>query len=221
MTIRPWVRLALFAVALVMAYVIAIIALGDDAVALRDFGRSLGIWGPISYVVLSVLLTIALFPFPVQAVAAGLLFGVWPGAALATIGGSLGAVAAFTLSRAFGRVSIDELAGPKTLRLLSGIGRRGFLTVLMIRLIPGVPRQMANYACGLTPVRQTEFASATFLGTAPYALAYVLLGESIGGLDRHLSVAAFALLAVGGIGWLALDRRRSAPPPNGEIPRGQ
>ena len=79
--------------------------------------------------------------------------------------------------------------------------------MLYARIVPGVPRDVANYAFGLTRVSFAAFAAATVIGIAPRAFAYAALGGSIGNFDSTESVIAIALLAGLGLLGLALLRR--------------
>lgn len=189
-----WLRLAGLAGALAVAFVLAVVAFGRDAGAVRDAVEDLGAAGPVAYVALLTALTVALFPYPVAAAAGGLLFGVAEGTAYAVLGGVLGAVVAFELARRLGRTPVDGLAGPRLRALLDGVGRRGFAAVLLLRVVPGVPRDAANFLCGLTSVGLVPFTAATAIGLAPRAYAYVALGGSLGDLGSTQSLVAVGLL---------------------------
>lgn len=155
---------------------------------------SLGPWAEVGFVALVALLTCAFFPFPVMAAAAGLLFGTLSGTLLTITGGTLGACAAFLIARRFGAGPVAALAPERLRRFLDAVGRRGFVAVLYLRIFPGVPRDLANYLCGLTAVRFPAYAAATLIGISPRAYAYVALGGSIG--DPLGSPQAFAATAV-------------------------
>lgn len=209
-----WLRLGAFTLAVGAAFALAIAFFGDDPYTVRATVEDLGGWGPVAYVVLSVVLTVALFPYPPQATAAGLLFGVAEGTVYAVIGGTLGAIAAFTVARRFGRSSADQVAGPRLRRLLDEVARRGFVAVLLLGIVPGVPRQPANYLCGLTPVGFLPFIGANLVGITPYAYAYVALGGSIGDFGNTQSlVAVCALIAFAAIGLALLARERATHRP--------
>ena len=60
------------------------------------------------------------------------------------------------------------------------MSRRGFVSVLYARIVPGVPYTLVNYAAGLTRIPLAVFAAATALGAAPRAFAYTALGGSLG-----------------------------------------
>jgi uncharacterized membrane protein YdjX (TVP38/TMEM64 family) len=192
----------------------------------RDPGRiqaavdDAGAWAPVAYVAVTAVLTVAFFPYPVVAGAGGLLFGVVAGAPLALLGEVLGASAAFLFARGAGRAQAERLAGPRLRHGLEVLARRGFAAVLLVRVLPGLPRHPANYAFGLTGVSFAAFVAGTTLGTAPRTLAYAALGGSLGDLRSPESISAVALLVVFGLLglWLAardpelraLTRRRAA-----------
>lgn len=208
--VRAWLQLGALAVMAAVACWLALAAFGQDPAAVRRAVTGLGAWGPIAYVALCVVLTVALFPFPPQAAAAGLLFGVAEGTFWAIIAGGIGAVAAFSVARRFGRAPVNALASPRARRLLDAVARRGFAGVLLIRVIPGVPRQPANWVCGLTPVGLLPFATANLIGMAPYAYAYVALGGNLRDFGNTQSLVATGLLvtfAASGVALLFLDRR--------------
>ena len=96
----------------------------------------------------------------------------------------------------------------------AAIERRGFVAVLYARIIPGVPRDLANYAFGLTRVSLAAFTAATVIGIAPRAFAYTALGGSLGRLDSTESVLAIATLVAMGVLGLVLVRHdlRAARP---------
>lgn len=199
-----------------VAGAIVLVVLGDDPAAVRSVVARMGLWGPIAYVALSIVLTVALFPYPPQAAAAGLLFGVAEGTVCAIIGGALGAMAAFGIARRFGRTSIDDIAGRRLRWLLDEVAGRGFTGVLLVRVMPGVPRQPASYLCGLTPVGWRPFAAANLVGIAPYAYAYVTLGGTLGEFGSTQSLVAVGLLLVFALLGLALfmwERRRARGEP--------
>jgi uncharacterized membrane protein YdjX (TVP38/TMEM64 family) len=81
--------------------------------------------------------------------------------------------------------------------------------VLYARVIPGVPRGIANYVFGMTPVRPGAFTLATALGTAPRAFAYAAVGSTagLGRLDSPTVIAAVVALATAGVLGAALLAR--------------
>lgn len=200
-------RLALVAGALAAVFVVVLLSVGRDVDDVRDAIDGAGAWAPVAMVAAAAALTVAFFPFPVVAGAAGLLFGVAEGTAYALTGETLGACAALLIARFAARDAAAELAGPRLRALLDGVARRGFVAVLYVRILPGVPRHPANYAFGLTAVGLVPFLVATVIGTAPRAFAYAALGGTLGDLRSTESILAVSLLVVMGLLGLVLVLR--------------
>ncbi len=200
-------RLAALVVVVALAFAVVLLALGRSAADVRDAVGGAGGWGPVLFVALVAGLTVAFFPFPLMAAAGGLVFGVAEGTALAVLGGSLGALLAFGLARTVAAGPVTALAGARLEPLQRAVEERGFVAVLYARIFPGVPRDLSNYAFGLTRVGAAAFATATVLGIAPRAYAYTALGGSLGSFDSAQSITAIALLVTMGLLGLVLVRR--------------
>jgi uncharacterized membrane protein YdjX (TVP38/TMEM64 family) len=205
--VSPRLRLAAFAGVLGVVFVVVLLLVARSPDEVRDTVDAAGPIAPLAFVVIGAGLTCAFFPFPLIAAASGLLFGVAAGTALSIVAGVLGAVAAFLLARAGAARAVEELAGERLAGLQEAVARRGFVAVLYARIVPGVPRDLANYAFGLTRVTLGAYTAATLLGIAPRAFAYTALGGSLGDLDSPESVVAITLLVGMGILGLVLVRR--------------
>lgn len=197
-------RIALLRLAALVALVatlFATVALTGDLSAerVRDTADDAGALAPLAFVLLSALLTVAMFPGPLLSGASGLLFGAALGTPVSIVAATLGASLAFSLSRRFGARSVDELSGHRLRVVQDFIAQRGFLSVLYARILPGMPYNMVNYAAGLTPVALLTFAAATAVGCAPRAFAYTTLGGSLTNLDSPEAIAAFAVLVAMGV----------------------
>ena len=176
----------------------------------EEIGRAAdgaGGWAPVLFVVLCVGLTLAFFPFPLVAAAGGIVFGTLEGTLLSILGGSIGALLAFLIARYAAGEAVRPLVGERLRPLLEAVERRGFVAVLYARIFPGVPRDLANYAFGLTRVSIAAFMAATVIGIAPRAFAYTALGGSLGSLDSTESIVAIATLVAMGVLGLVLARR--------------
>ena len=166
----------------------------------RDAVRGTGLLAPLAFVVVSSLLTVAMFPGPLLAGASGLLFGTALGTPVSIVAATTGASLAFLVARRFGAGSVDALSG-RRVRVVQGfIAARGFLSVLYARILPGIPYSLVNYAAGLTRVRLLTFAAATALGCAPRAFAYTALGGNLSSLDSPAAIVAYAVLLAMGVG---------------------
>ncbi|MGK2937492.1 MAG: TVP38/TMEM64 family protein [Solirubrobacteraceae bacterium] len=177
---------------------------------IREPVRDLGILGPLLFIAVGSLLTVALFPGPVLCAIGGVIFGTAVGipTVLATI--VTGAALAFSLSRWWAHDAVERTAGARTQALRAWVGRRGFVAILLARAAPGLPYNLVNYAAGLAPVTLLAFVGATAVGAAPRTAAYVALGGSFGDLRSPEALTAVAVLAVMGIagaGLLARDLR--------------
>ena len=173
----------------------------------RGWVDGYGIAGPIVFVAVSSLLTVCLFPGPLLAGAAGLLFGTALGTGVSIVSATLGAVLAFSLGRWLAHDAVEQLQGRRLAALRAWVGRRGFLSVLYARLAPGIPYSLVNYAAGLSPVTLGAFAGATALGCAPRAFAYTALGGSLDDLGSPEAVVAIVVLVVMALAGLLLARR--------------
>jgi uncharacterized membrane protein YdjX (TVP38/TMEM64 family) len=202
-------RLRLLALAATLATLIAALALSGSLKPerVRDWVEGFGVLGPVVFVVISSLLTVALFPGPLLSAASGLLFGTALGTPVSIVAATLGASLAFSLSRWWAHDAVVALAGRRIGALRDWVGRRGFLSVLYARLTPGVPYHLVNYAAGLTPVPLRTFAAATAIGASPRAFAYTALGGNLDNLRSPEAIVAVCLLVVIALGGLLLARR--------------
>lgn len=200
-------RLAALAAALAACVVVLASTGSLSAGRVRGWVDGYGAAGPLVFVAVSSLLTVALFPGPLLAGASGLLFGTALGFPISLLSAVIGASLAFSLSRWWAHDAVLELAGPRLLALRAWLGRRGFWSVLYARIAPGVPYNLVNYAAGLTAIRLTVFAAATAIGAAPRAFAYTALGGSLGNLRSPEAIAAVVVLVVMALAGGVLLRR--------------
>lgn len=173
----------------------------------RDWMDGYGVLGPLVFIVVSASLTTALFPGPLLAGASGLLFGTWLGTPVSIASATLGATLAFLIARFVAHDAVETLQGRRLAALRAFVGRRGFLSVLYARIVPGVPYSLVNYAAGLSPVPLRTFAAATALGCAPRAFAYTALGGSLDDLGSPDAIAAYVILVVMAVGGAVFARR--------------
>lgn len=213
--VPPHARLVLLAV--VVAATFAVVALSGSLSAdrIRDAIDGFGVVGPVAFVAVGGVLNCVFFPGPLLAAAAGLLFGTALGTPVAICSALASAVLACATSRWVAGDAIESIGGPRVRALAARMERRGFLAVLYLRLVPGMPYTLVNYAVGLTRIPLPVFAAATLLGTAPRTFAYVALGGSFGDFGRPETIAAVAILVLMGAGGLAAGRLRPSAPGRG------
>ena len=139
--------------------------------------HSFGIWGPVVYIVLYVFRPLILFPAAVFSASAGAIWGL-KGLIYLLIGANLSAIAEFIIARYFAREAVEKLIKGKFNSIDQVIEKRGFITVLLIRLIPNVAWDIQNLALGLTKVKFRDYVLATLIGILPGSFALVYFGSS-------------------------------------------
>lgn len=139
--------------------------------------HSLGVWGPIVYVVLYVFRPLVLFPASIFSASAGAIWGL-QGLLFLLLGANLSAMAEFLLARYMARAWVEKFLKGKFNSIDQHIEQKGFIAVLLIRLIPNVPWDIQNLALGLTKVKFRDYMFATMIGIIPASFALVYFGSS-------------------------------------------
>ena len=144
----------------------------------KDKINSLGIWGPIVYIIFYLLRPLILFPAAVLSASAGAIWGL-KGFIYLLIAANISANAEFFIARYFARQAVGRLIKGKISNLDKRIEKHGFLTVLLVRLIPNVAWDIQNLALGITRVKFRDYFFATLKGIMPGSFALVYFGASI------------------------------------------
>ena len=208
-------RLVALLVLVGLAILIVVLVGIPDSTELRSHFAGLGATAPVLFVAVYALATLSPLPKSVFTLTAGAVFGLVGGLLIVVFGACAGAVIAFYLARGLGRDGVQRLIGVRADRFNEQLARRGFLTILLTRLIPFVPFTVVNYAAGLTAIRVRVFLAATALGMLPSTTAYVALGaygSRPGSWPFWAALGALALLTVLGVAVQERQRRQRAGP---------
>lgn len=149
---------------------------------------SLGALGPVVFILGYIVATVALVPGLLLTLAGGALFGLLRGTLYVFIAASIGATAAFLISRYVARDRVMRMLGDdQRFRAVDkAIAREGRKIAFLIRLSPLFPFNVTNYALGLTGVRVRDYIVAC-IGMLPGTLLYVYYGRLIGDVARAVS----------------------------------
>src|SRR5262245_1179324 len=131
--------------------------------------RDWGVLAPVIFIGLQALqVIVAPIPGELTGILGGYLFGEWVGLFYSTIGLTLGSVVAFAVGRWLGAHYIRRLVSPDIWRRLGFIVEaEGVILCFVIYLIPGLPKDMACYLFGLSPMPFWVFAVVSTLGRIP------------------------------------------------------
>jgi len=136
------------------------------------------------------------FPGTPLTLLAGSLFGKFLGTVIALIGNTLGASLAFLLSRYVFRDYVEKNILPKYPKIKEydkKLQRKGFSTVVALRLIPLFPFNALNFLFGVTSVPFKQYVIGSFIGLIPETFIFVYFGESL----RMLSPFNIVLAVLG------------------------
>ena len=173
-----WILLAILVILALYLFVFSRIS----AEEIQSVIAASGDWAPIVYIGLFTLLPAFFFPVAVLALAGGLLFGLWLGSVYTLIGAVFNCALMFLLARHVGRKRIETLIQQKLshawqTRLASAGGQKGFLLLIILRLIPAVPYNLINYAFGLTKMSFPVYMLASVIGIIPGTLVFINIGD--------------------------------------------
>lgn len=161
----------------------------------RDVVENSGIYGPLIFILIYIVITITLLPGTPFTIASGVLFGTLQGGFLTVIGATIGATIAFLISRFFGEDFVERILKnrfKKVYELDEKIEKRGFLVMLFLRLIPIFPFNGLNFAMGLTKIRLKQYFFGTLIGIIPGTMILA----NIGGASADISSPQFILSIV-------------------------
>lgn len=176
----PWSRILIGVIALV-ALVVLGRQLGGYLPQFAAWVDTLGIWGPVVFILGYATAAVAFVPGSILTLAAGAIFGLAKGVVYVFIAAVLGSSAAFFVARYVARSAIERrLAGNARFATIDrAIGEQGRKIVLLLRLSPVFPFNLLNYGLGLTKVNFSDYLTAS-IGMLPGTLLYVYYGKLAG-----------------------------------------
>lgn len=175
-------------------------------------------WAPAALILSYVVLCPIGVPATPMLLAGGAVFGVVFGTLYNWIGTVSAAAACYAMGRLLGRDFMVQLAGPRLKRIEKRIARRGFWSLVGLRLLP-LPFPLLNYAAALAGVRPVPYLLTSAIGLLPASCLFTYfaaaLSKAAGGAERSAIIfqltAALALLAALILAprfWVALKRRK-------------
>lgn len=180
---NPWARVLIVVIFFAFVYLILrSLNINFSKVSeeeFRNWVRSLGIWGPIIYILVYLFRPLILFPAGILSATAGVIWGPALGFFYLQIAANISSTAEFLIARYFARSAVENFLKGKILRIDEKIKTHGFLTVLLIRLIPNVAWDIQNLSLGLTGVKFGDYLLATLIGIMPGSFAFVFFGSSL------------------------------------------
>lgn len=180
----------------------------EHVLHLLNWLRSIGLWGPVVFVLIEIAVVVLLLPGIAFTMGAGFLFGSLWGTVYVVVGHTLGgALALLAGRRLLGKRTADFLRHRPEIRDIEGrLAENGWKTILVTRLIPFFPFKLSNYAFGVMGFRVRDFLIGTGIGTIPIAATNVYAGSLAADLATMGSASERGVLqwTVWGLGLVAL-----------------
>ncbi|WPB83162.1 VTT domain-containing protein [Sediminicoccus rosea] len=218
--VSRWMLAAALATAGVVAF-----SLRDqfDLPALEAAVGGLGAWGALAFAALFATGTVLFLPGSIFGLAGGALFGPFWGTAVNLAGGTLGATLAFLVARHLAADWVARRAGGRLKQVIEGVEAEGWRFVALVRLVPAVPFNIANYALGLTRIPLGQYVLATAISMLPGTAAYAWLGHAgrsalAGGDEAAIRYGLLGLAALAAIALLPRLIRRVLTRPAAAVP---
>ncbi len=144
-----------------------------------------------------------------------LAFGPWQGGSLAWIGSMTAAILGFGIGHVLGAERLQKIDAELIRKLSAAVRKNGFITSLVVRLVPTGPAILVNLAAGVSRMKFRHFLGGTAIGIIPKIVVVALISQGfMSGLSGSWMSVFFAALAAAAIllSWLARRRLEARTP---------
>ncbi len=206
-TLGP-VRARVIGLVVVLSFIgAAIVVLGVvKADSLADAAAEVGALKAPALAIGGALLVALMVPAGLVAGACGYALGTVGGTIVAVIATTAGAVLSAALARRVGTPAARDAFGPRVQRTVTWLEGRPARTVVVARVVPGMPFNTTSLVLGFTRIPLSTIAAGTALGFLPRSFAYAALGGSLRDLGSPEAKAALVASIVIAILAIALPR---------------
>lgn len=174
-----------------------LVRLAVDQEFLRDMLQRLGIVAPVVFVAIQALqVVIAPIPGEVTGLVGGFVFGEWLGFIYSSIGLTAGSLVAFWIGRRLGAAFVRRVIADRLWqRIAFIIEAEGALLCFVIYAVPALPKDIACYLFGLSPMPFWVFAVASTLGRMPGTWLLSAQGAKVA-TGQYLELALLTAVAL-------------------------
>ncbi len=173
--------------------------------AVKDYLLSFGRFGFLIYILIQAAhVLVIVVPGDIFNVCGGFIYGIPLGFLLSFVGIMLGTVTAFYISRIFGYEFISKFIPRKRLDEISNLlnSTKGMLGMLVICLIPMIPKDIMMYVAGLTPIKPSRLFFIYAISRIPGTLIWVSVGAKASEgniIGIVITLMSLAILVTGSI----------------------
>lgn len=171
---------------------------------IKQIIMSYGEYSILAFSILQVLQVIAFFiPGEVVQIAGGYIYGITWGTMLSLLGITIGSIVVYNISRFYGRPLIKKIISEKDLKFFEKVLRMGSTNhiVFLLYLIPGIPKDVLAYICGISSISFKDFVMYSTLGRLPGIFMSAYFGAKLGSENKAIliiiGILATALFVAG------------------------
>lgn len=159
---------------------------------------SYGEYSVLAFFILQIIQVVAFFiPGEIIQIAGGYIYGAMAGSFLSILGITTGSIIVYSISNFYGRPLINKIISVKNLRFFEkvlNIGRINYV-VFLLYLIPGIPKDVLAYICGISSISFKNFIKYSTLGRIPGIFMSAYFGSKINS-GNHSTLVTIAVLAI-------------------------
>jgi uncharacterized membrane protein YdjX (TVP38/TMEM64 family) len=159
---------------------------------------SYGSFSVVMFVVIQIIQVVVFFiPGEVTQVAGGYIFGTVWGSILSSAGILLGSTIGYLFAKYFAKQYVIRMIEKKDLKRFKKILDAGSnkTVILIIYLIPGIPKDVLVYVAGVSNVSLVDFILYSSLGRFPWVLISAYFGQGIH-MENYTVMIIIAVVAV-------------------------
>ncbi len=136
-------------------------------------------WAPILIALLYTPASLIMFPRPLLTLASAVAFGPWKGFAVAMAGVVFSALVLYLAGRQVNQKTVSKIAGPRIERLSKMLGKKGFLAIAAVGMMPAAPFSVEMIVAGALRIPLLDLLLGVALAQLPGTIGTTLLGGQV------------------------------------------
>ena len=198
----------------ILAFIVCYIKFGSELLAfVSDADRfkawldSYGHLGKIIFIAVRAFQTVVkIIPAEPLEIGSGYAFGVWGGLFYCMMGTEIGSFVIVAITKLFGMKAVKLFVSEEKINSLDFIKNKEklSLSLFIIYLIPGTPKDVITYLMGVTDYSIWKFLLITGIARIPSIITSTVCGAALGEKNYLLSASVFIATAVFGLAGVKL-----------------